>query len=171
MTSSYISSKKRYLRIAFAVFLFTIVVAPWFAVFHFGTQFCTSAIFSNRLPCTESYANLLRLFDQPLVGLQFVYVYFGLGFLLPALLFALYCYFWGHIGWKLPLFVGGLVVSKKVFDVAELLWRVDIKNASHAIYVFGTAFLDALYFLLLFILFLLLMYAVVFGRKHDPHHT
>jgi hypothetical protein len=171
MSETVINSKKRYIKAAVVAFLFTIVVAPWFGAFHFTTRFCTDAIFSNRLQCLDSLASFGRVFLDLPVGLTFVYVYFGIGSFLIALVLAVYCYLRGRIGWKFPLVVATLAIAKEGIDLSRLLWRVDIKNAQHAWYVFGTSALDVLYVSLLGSLFWLLMTATVFGFKHDPHHS
>jgi hypothetical protein len=171
MNSSVKGHRKRNFKTAIAVFLFTVIVVPWFGLFYFGTQFCTAVIFSNRLPCLESLVNIGKLFAQPIIGVTFVYLHFGIGSLVLALILAPFFYFRGRIGWRLPLVFATLACVKQATDVFELLWRIDIKDAQHARYVFGTAILDALYVSFLVLLFWFLMNAVIFGFKNDPHHT
>jgi hypothetical protein len=55
--------------------------------------------------------------------------------------------------------------------IFRLLWRVDIKSVSHAVFVFGTSVVDVLYVTILAFVFWYLMRIVVFGFRHDPHHS
>jgi hypothetical protein len=154
--------KKRFFKLALAVFFFTLLIVPLFFAFHFFSQFCTTVFFTSRLPCLESLTNFGELFSVPMLFFQFVYVYFGISALLLATILAVYCYFRGRLGLGFPIVVGVLALTKEVVGVIRLLWKVDIRDANHASFVFGTAALDTLYIAFL---------TLIFGFASDPHHS